>query len=70
VEGWWVGVWLQGILVPWRQQLNESDVEALQAAVLEGRDTPSSGLISTFLLLQLCESVTVYGFTGINDGNR
>lgn len=60
----------QGVLVPWRDALNSSRVEALEAAVLEGRDTPSSGLISTFLLLQLCDSVTVYGFAGINDGNR
>mmetsp|Transcript_32183 Transcript_32183/g.91312 ORF Transcript_32183/g.91312 Transcript_32183/m.91312 type:complete len:486 (+) Transcript_32183:128-1585(+) len=60
----------QGVLVPWRQQLNSSNVEALQAAVLEGRDTPSSGLISTFLLIQLCDKVTVYGFSGINDGNK
>ena len=60
----------KGVLIPWRKLLNESGVDVLEAAVLEGRDTPSSGLVATFLLVQLCDKVTVYGFNGINDGSR
>jgi len=34
----------------------------------EGGDTPSSGFLATYLMLQACESVTLYGF-GLEDDN-
>mmetsp|Transcript_10678 Transcript_10678/g.25334 ORF Transcript_10678/g.25334 Transcript_10678/m.25334 type:complete len:468 (+) Transcript_10678:174-1577(+) len=60
----------QEILIPWRVLLNESGIDELEAAVLEGRDTPSSGLVAVIMLLQVCDKVTVYGFSGMNDGSR
>ncbi|QDZ20372.1 sialyltransferase [Chloropicon primus] len=56
------------LLSPYRDLLEASGEDELTAALLEGRDTPSSGLVAVFLMIQLCESVTAYGFSGINDG--
>lgn len=39
-------------------------------SVAEGRDTPSSGLVGVVLMLQLCQRVAVYGFSGTNDGKH
>jgi len=56
--------------VPYRTKLNATCEEPLLWSVAEGRDTPSSGLVAVALLLQLCEGVAVYGFSGTNDGKR
>ena len=58
------------LLSPYRKKLEEENVDELTAALLEGRDTPSSGLVAVFLMIQLCGKVTAYGFSGINDGAR
>lgn len=57
-------------VVPWKHLLNETGAPEALAAVIEGREAPSSGLVGVFLLLQLCASLTVFGFAGLNDSNR
>eukprot|EP00899_Mesostigma_viride_P017297 jgi/Mesvir1/25569/Mv01802-RA.2 len=70
----------QGVLQPYRQHMVATGcarrpdecrrwnaTEPLLRAVNEGRDTPSSGLLAVFLLCQLCDRVSVYGFSGMND---
>lgn len=56
------------ILVPYRARLQAQGEDALTVTLLEGRDTPSSGLVAVFVMLQLCDRVTAYGFSGLNDG--
>ncbi len=56
------------ILVPYRARLEAQGEDALTVTLLEGRDTPSSGLVAVFVMLQLCDRVTAYGFSGLNDG--
>ena len=58
------------LLAPYRRKLEEADRDELAVTLLEGRDTPSSGLVAIFLMIQLCEKVTAYGFSGINDGAK
>ena len=58
------------LLAPYRKKLEMAGVDEFKAALLEGRDTPSSGLVAVFLMIQLCGSVTAYGFSGINDGSK
>ena len=65
-------------VAPYRERLADlaearagQDVAArVTTALLEGRDTPSSGLVGVFVLLQLCDRVTAYGFSGMNDGSK
>ena len=56
------------ILGPYRDLMERRGEDELTAALLEGRDTPSSGLVAVILMIQLCQEVTAYGFSGINDG--
>ena len=56
------------ILGPYRDLMERRGEDELTVALLEGRDTPSSGLVAVILMIQLCQEVTVYGFSGINDG--
>ena len=58
------------LLAPYREKLERAGEDEFRAALLEGRDTPSSGLVAVFLMLQLCGKVTAYGFSGINDGSK
>ena len=57
-----------GILTPFRDRMAEVGADELTVALLEGRNTPSSGLVAVFMMIQLCDRVTVYGFSGFNDG--
>ena len=56
--------------MPWKHQLNATGATEALAAVIEGREAPSSGLVGALLMLQLCDRVTVFGFAGLNDSNR
>eukprot|EP00976_Prorocentrum_cordatum_P072727 1180824-Prorocentrum_minimum.AAC.2 len=53
-----------GLLVPFRAAVNETCQEPLLLALAGGRDTPSSGLLSVFIMMHLCEHVSVFGFSG------
>ncbi|KAK3265987.1 hypothetical protein CYMTET_25366, partial [Cymbomonas tetramitiformis] len=58
------------VLVPFRDRLSRTCEEALLWGLADGRDTPSSGLVALFILLQLCQQVSVMGFSGTNDSKR
>ena len=45
--------------------MNATKSDELHTALYEGRDTPSTGLVAVFLMIQLCKKITVYGFTGM-----
>eukprot|EP00958_Prasinococcus_capsulatus_P014566 scaffold1535_cov382-Prasinococcus_capsulatus_cf.AAC.28 len=53
------------LLAPYRGRMNATERDELHTTLLEGRDTPSTGLMAVFLMIQLCKKVTVFGFSGM-----